>query len=105
MPPALSSVPLAPLALSSPRPHVFLALSFLSLRSFRVRFLLSASNPVVSRSSAPLAQSFALFLSLSPVLSLLPPVTHRPHSQPISSLWSLFLGPTWPGGVSHQPPC
>ena len=29
----------------------------------------------------------------------------RSHSQPISSFWSLsFLGPTWPGGVSHQPP-
>ena len=97
----LSRVLRSPLFLHAPP-----ALSLLPLLSSRVHFLLSALNPVVSHSSASFAQSLALFLSLSPVLSFLPPVFRRPHSQPISFSWSLFfLGPTWPGGVSHQPPC
>ena len=116
VPPALFSAPLAPPALSSASSRASCALFcfftrppalfFLPLLSFRVRFLLTALNRVVSRSSAPLARSLALSLSLSLVLSLLPPSFRRSHSQPISSFWSLsFLGPTWPGGVSHQPPC
>ena len=89
-PPALSSAPLAPPAHSSLVPHAPLVLSFLSILSFR---LLSALNRVVSRSSASLTQSFALFFSLSLVLSLLPPVfvilTVSPsHSSGLSRFWT-----------------
>ena len=99
-PPALSSLPLAPPALSSLPPLAPPALSFLSLLSLR---LLYALNRVVSRSSVPLAQSFVLFLSLSLVLSSLPPV-FRPQSAHLISLVSLVSGTDMAWGCEPPAP-
>ena len=93
----LSRLLRSPLLLHAPPSLSFLPLHFLScslssLCSRPIGFsLINSSCPVLL---------FRLFLSL------LPPFFRRSHSQPVSSFWSLsFLGPTWPGSVSHQPPC
>ena len=109
-PSALSPAPVAPLELSSPRASCALLSSscascalFSSCASCALlssSFFLSCS--LSSLCSKPGGSS--LVSSSSSVSCLLLPFLHLPHSQPISSLASLsFLGPTWPGGVSHQP--